>query len=74
MNKMSQTINVSCFSCRNIGPISIWMVLVASECSIYDSDPEGVINIADPVTGTFVFMKLGCLKNFMSNQGSMKCP
>ena len=37
------------------------------------SDPGGVIDIADPVTGTFVFIKLGYLKNFMSNEGSMKC-
>ena len=31
------------------------------------SDLGGVIDIADAVTGTFVFMKLGYLKNFMSN-------
>ena len=33
----------------------------------------GVIDIADPVTGTFVFIKLGYLKNFMPNECSMKC-
>ena len=27
------------------------------------SDPGGVINIADPMTGTFVFIRLGYLKN-----------
>ena len=32
------------------------------------SDPGGVINIADPMTGTFVFIKLGYLKNFMPNE------
>ena len=37
------------------------------------SDPGGVINIADPMTGTFVFIKLGYLKNFMPNECSMKC-
>ena len=38
-----------------------------------DSDPGGVIDIADPMTGTFVFIKLDYLKNFMSNECSMKC-
>ena len=33
----------------------------------------GVINTADPMTGTFVFIKLGYLKNFMPNECSMKC-
>ena len=33
----------------------------------------GVIDIADPVTGTLIFIKLGYLKNFMSNKCSMKC-
>ena len=33
----------------------------------------GVIDIADPVTGTFIFIKLGCLKNFMSYECNMKC-
>ena len=37
------------------------------------SELGGVIDIADPVTGTFVFIKLGYLKNFMSNKCSMKC-
>ena len=37
------------------------------------SDLGGVIDIADPVTGTFVFIKLGHLKNFMSKKSSMKC-
>ena len=36
------------------------------------SDPGSVIDIADPVTSTFVFIKLGYLKNFMSNECSMK--
>ena len=40
---------------------------------LYTSDLGGGIDIADPVTGTFVFIKLGYLKNFMSNKGSMKC-
>ena len=37
------------------------------------SDLGGVIDIADPVTGTLIFIKLGYLKNFMSNKCSMKC-
>ena len=36
MDKISQTINESCFSCQNIGQILIWMILVVSKCSIYD--------------------------------------
>ena len=36
MNKISQTINESCFSCQNIGQISILVILVVSKCSIYD--------------------------------------
>ena len=39
----------------------------------FRSDPGGVMNIADPMTGTFVFLKLGYLKNFMSKECSMKC-
>ena len=38
-----------------------------------DSDPGGVISIADPMTGTFVFIKLAYLENVMSNKCSMKC-
>ena len=36
MNKISQTIKESCFSCKNIAQISIWMILVVSKCSIND--------------------------------------
>ena len=36
MNQISQPINENCLSCQNIGQISIWMILVASKCSIYD--------------------------------------
>ena len=32
------------------------------------SDLGGVIDIADPVTGTLIFIKLCYLKNFMSNK------
>ena len=32
---------------------------------MYVSDPGGVIDIADPVTGTVVFIKLGYLQNFI---------
>ena len=42
-------------------------------CDVSFSDLGGVTNIADPMTGTFVFMKLGYLKNFISNYCSMKC-
>ena len=41
--------------------------------NLSSSDPGGVMNIVDPMTGTFVFIKLGYLKNFMSNECSMKC-
>ncbi len=36
MNKIIQTIKESCFSCKNIAQISIWMILVVSMCSIND--------------------------------------
>ena len=36
MNEISQTIKESCFSCKNIAQISIWMILVVSKCSIND--------------------------------------
>ena len=36
MNEISQTINESCFSCQNIGQISILVILVVSKSSIYD--------------------------------------
>ena len=36
MNKISQTINESCFSYKNIAQISIWMILVVSKCSKND--------------------------------------
>ena len=39
---------------------------------MYLRDTGGVMNIADPITGTFVFIKLGYLKNFMPNKFSMK--
>ena len=52
-----------------IGPLLLLVCVV----TMITSDPGGVINIADPVTGSFVFIKLGDLKNFMSNEGSMKC-
>ena len=51
---------------KRFPPISRVLVLNSS-------DLGGVIDIADPVTGTFVFIKLGYLKNFMSNKCSMKC-
>ena len=41
--------------------------------SVNTRDLGGVIYIADPLTGTFVFIKLGHLKYFMSNECSMKC-
>ncbi len=37
------------------------------------SDPGGAMNIADPMTGTFVYLKLGHLQNFMQNECSLKC-
>ena len=36
MDKISQTINESCFSCQNIGKISISVILVVFKCSKYD--------------------------------------
>ena len=36
MNKISQTTKESCFSCKNIAQISIWMILILSKCSIND--------------------------------------
>ena len=35
---------------------------------LFTSDPGGVINIDDSMTGTFVFIKLGYMKNFMPNE------
>ena len=37
------------------------------------SDTGGSMNITDPITGTFIYLKLGHLQNFMQNQCSMKC-
>ena len=36
MNEIYHTIKGSCFSCKNIAQISIWMILVVSKCSIND--------------------------------------
>ena len=41
--------------------------------SILDRYLGGVIDIADPVTGSIFFIKLGHLKNIMSNKCSIKC-
>ena len=48
-------------------------MLTSMVCNLFGSDLGGVINIADPVTGSFVFIKLGYLKNFRSNKCGMKC-
>ena len=37
------------------------------------SHPEGAMNIAHYMTGTFLYIKLGYLQNFMQNECSMKC-
>ena len=58
---------------HNRGGVTFLKVGVPQRSRVNFSDLGGVIDIADPVTGTFVFIKLGYLKNFMSNKGSMKC-
>ena len=37
------------------------------------SDSEGTTNFTHCMTGTFVYIKLGYLQNFMKNKCSMKC-
>ena len=36
-------------------------------------EPESVTNCNEYMTGTFVYIKLGYLQNFMKNKCSMKC-
>ena len=45
INKISQTMNEICFSCKNIVQISIWMILIVSKCSIND--------VKSPISLTF---------------------
>ena len=55
-------------------PSAVWQKFFLNKTlGMASSDPGSVINIADPMTGTFVFIKLAYLKNFMSNECSMKC-
>ena len=53
MNRISQTINESCFLCKNIGQISIWMILVVSKCSIYHVQSPISLNFGGPQTSHF---------------------
>ena len=55
---------LSCIVCAQL---SLW---IQSNCN---DTPHCVIDIANPVTGSLIFIKLGYLKNFMSNKCSMKC-
>ena len=45
VEKTSLTINESCFSCQNIGQISILVILVVSKCSTY--------NVKNPISLIF---------------------
>ena len=50
MNEISQTINESCFSCKNIAQISIWMILIVSKCSINDVESPISLTFGGPQT------------------------
>ena len=50
MNKISQTIKESCFSCKNIAQISIWMILIVSKCSINDVESPISLTFGGPQT------------------------
>ena len=51
-----------------------WSMWFKPACTAQSASvPGGVINIADPMIGTLVFIKLCYLRNFMSNECSMKC-
>ena len=64
---------IKLFQSGNFFELILWPSPMWSFFRWRDSDPWGVINIADWMKGTFVFIKLDYLKNFMSNKCSMKC-